>query len=242
MATSLNALDEHSQPKLIVVYDYTDSSKSFEEAINAACNDGFGLIAYPLVDHIKDVPALIDLHHQLGSKENELNHPQFELIGNVPFNFDTGTPSNIFQSIYGKTSQWVHFQHPNEELNASYLQLLIHEIDWAVHLEIYYLILPPPKVRGHGIESGDGKIGDMDIDHESGSTATLDDAKSIDDADITECAFNYASSIITATAKHSKLVLWVPIPFNITGWKLWKKLVILLRNCKSLRPGTPCYF
>ena len=225
------SLDEHPQPKLIIVYDYHDSSKSFEDAIDSAYQDGYGLIAYPLVDSTKDVPEMIDSYH---GSETADKGDHSNVIGNVPFNFDTGTPSHVFQSIYGKTSPWLDFTNRDAEHTASSLQLLIHQIDWAVHLEIYYLILPPPKFRLNNVESSqstdDGKTA-MDMDQQPTTTQTINDGA------IMECAVNYASAILSATGSNEKLVFWIPIPFNITGWKLWKKLSILLRNKKALRPG-----
>ena len=225
------SLDEHPQPKLIIVYDYDDSSKSFEDAIESSYQDGYGLISYPLVDSTKDTPEMIESYHRQQTADK--NTPS-SIIGNVPFNFNTGTPSHVFQSIYGKTSQWIDFTNKDAQHSASYLQLLIHQIDWAVHLEIYYLILPPPKFRSASSESNESADdGKMEIDHESNGKTT----KSIDDTVIMECAVNYASAILSATGSNDKLVFWIPIPFNITGWKLWKKLSILLRNHKALRPG-----
>jgi len=215
---------EGSQAKLILVFDYRDSTKTFQEAIDGAYHDGYGLIAYPLVDHNKDDAALIDALHRSNATASDL-----DIVGNVPFNFDCGTPSTTFQSLYGTTSQWIEFGLDDAERSASYLQLLIHEIDWAVHLEIYYLILPPPKIRGHVVGSVDDGALSMDPHH---------DAKERDDdAAITECAVNYASSILTAVQKSEKLVFWIPIPLNIAGWKLWKKMSILFAENKALRPA-----
>jgi len=208
--------NEHAQPKLIIVYDYNDSSKTFQSAIDSAYQDGYGLIAYPLIDHTLDTSALID------SKEQSSGTTPNAIAGNIPFNFDSGTPSHIFQSIYGKISQWIHCDHDDAELNANSLQFMMHQIDWAVHLEIYYLILPPPRITSTAPLPSD----QMDIDWKEGH-----------DVDIMDCAVQYASLTMAATAKHEKSVFWIPIPLSISGWKFWKKLAILMRNKKSIRPA-----
>eukprot|EP01083_Nonionella_stella_P290440 988251_1 len=185
-----------------MVYDVPNTTHSVQESIDDAYKNGYGLISFPLVESQHDTPKLI--------ASNSLS--------DVPFKYSTDSSSAIFQSVYGKLSPWLAFnvtKTNTAQYVAQCIELLHHELDWALHLGIYGVILPSP----------------------SGNSNTEHKTSDNDDTDFDEIAVQYASAIVSAFESRGQMTGIIPISFSSKGWKLWKALSILLRDIKTVRPA-----
>ena len=221
---------------LLLVYDIKESSNaSTQELIDEAYDNGFGLISYPLIDPKLDKPELIkDKYIRSTDNDDEAkdinDHFNNNVLANIPFNYFEDSSADIFQSVYGKISPWLSFNNnssnANTAYNASYEDLLQHELDWCSHLGIYWVILPSPSPSQKPIKSKSG----------SEEKQNDDEGNNLDESQL-EIAVNYASAIMAAFGKHEEMVGVIPIPLSDEGWKLWSSLSILLRGTKNVRPG-----
>ena len=226
---------------LILVYDVVSSTASTQELIDIAFDNGYGLISYPLIDKKNDNSQLIKDKHIKSTKSNDNDdeskdindHFNNNVLSNIPFNYFEDSSSEIFQSVYGKISSWIRFDNnssnKNIEYNSSYHDLLQHELDWCLHLGIFWVILPPPQQPK--ISQSNEKEGGQPSNEEKKNGDTNDNECQL------EIAVNYASAIIAAFAKRETIVGIVPITFDQKGWQLWSSLSILFRDTKNVRPG-----
>lgn len=221
-----------SECALLLVYDIKQSSKaSTQELIDDAYDNGFGLISYPLIDAKLDKPKLIkDKYIRLNTdnddESKDINdHFNNNVLSDIPFNYFEDSSAEIFQSVYGKISPWLSFDdnssNTNIAYNASYEDMLQHQLDWCSHLGIYWTILPSP--YANPTKTTEAKSND-------------NNDKNNDESHV-EIAINYASAIIAAFSKHEEMVGIIPIPLSDDAWKLWSSLSILLRSTKNVRPG-----
>ena len=196
--------DEECQ--LILVQDVMDTTRSAQVLIDTAHGNGFGLIAYPLINTKLDNQSLI-------TQPKDPNN----ILSDIPFNYNSDSDASIFQSVYGKISRWLSFKPGNNSeqclLNAHSELLLQRQIEWASHLGIFSVILPP-------------------VIHED----ELKENES-DNNNITDIAMNYASAIYAAFVTRGHMLGLIPISFTAQGWKIWQILSILLRNIKHVRPA-----
>eukprot|EP01084_Bolivina_argentea_P162481 282759_1 len=196
-------MDSPLESILSLVYDVPSTTQSVQDSIDDAYKNGYGLISYPLVESQHDTPKLI--------ASNSLS--------DVPFKYSANTNSVIFQSVYGKLSPWLTFnvtESNTAQYSAQCIELLQHELDWALHLGIYSVILPSPS-------------------HSKNESTELKTSDS-DDTGL-ELAVQYASAIISAFKSRGQMTGIIPISFSSNGWKLWKTLSRLLRDIKTVRPA-----
>lgn len=194
----------------------TTTFGGLEQTLDDAYDAGFDYLSFPLIPPQDDNQQMIENKNAANSKS---------LLSNIPFAYFGDIDSRVLHCCYGKCSQWIRFDHENEQLCSASEQLLLHELKWAKHLTIFYVILPPPTIT---ILSNSNSNHPSDINEEKEESLILDKI---------ECPTKYASAMIRVFLNSENTIGVIPIPSTKNGYQLWKQLSILMGSLTSLRVG-----
>jgi len=207
-------MSDNNESILVLIYD-NNRVGGVQTALDDSYDDGYGWLSMPLIDANNDSPKLLNKN---------------DILKDVPFIYSGNANSDTYHYIIGKLSQWITFHQSSDTIESNDCKdnnngngkimdsnndsnevvmsenghnnemFLKHQIDWAYHLGITRIILPPLKPEY-----------DYDVKQSKQNTNVIAPVK-------------YASALISSLSNKNRMRGIIPVKCDAGSIKCWRLL------------------